>query len=36
VAHYYEEPAIEGYRLVYSSSAPYTSLAYVYIYEITG
>lgn len=34
VAHYYEEPAIEGYRLVYSSSSPYTSLAYVYIYEI--
>ncbi|MEM4590873.1 MAG: STT3 domain-containing protein [Nitrososphaerota archaeon] len=34
-AHYYEEPRVEGYRLVFSSSQPYTSLAYVYIYEIT-
>lgn len=36
VAHFYEEPRIDGYRLVFSSSSPYTSLAYVYIYEITG
>ncbi len=35
-AYYYEEPKVEGYRLVFSSSAPYSSLAYVYIYEITG
>lgn len=35
-AHFYEEPRLDGYRLVFSSSAPYTSLAYVYIYEITG
>jgi len=35
-AHYYEEPNVQGYRLVFSSSQPYTSLAYVYIYEITG
>jgi len=34
--HYYEEPRIEGYRLVFSSSEPYTSLTYVYIYEIVG
>ncbi|MCS7146116.1 MAG: STT3 domain-containing protein [Nitrososphaerota archaeon] len=35
-AHYYEPTNLDGYSLVFSSSAPYTSLAYVYIYEITG
>jgi dolichyl-diphosphooligosaccharide--protein glycosyltransferase len=33
-AHVYQEPKLTHYRLVYSSSPPYNSIAYVYIYEI--
>ncbi|MEM2040840.1 MAG: STT3 domain-containing protein [Nitrososphaerota archaeon] len=33
-AHVYEEPKLTHYKLVYSSSSPYSSIAYVYIYEI--
>jgi len=36
VTHYYEEPNVKGFKLIYSSSPPYTSLAYVYIYELTN
>ncbi|MCS7135830.1 MAG: STT3 domain-containing protein [Nitrososphaerota archaeon] len=35
VAHYYEEPNVSGFKLVYSSSPPYRSYAYVYVYELT-
>ncbi|MEM4314751.1 MAG: STT3 domain-containing protein [Nitrososphaerota archaeon] len=34
LGHFYEPPQLENYRLVYASSDPYTSLAYVYIYEV--
>ncbi len=33
-ADVYQEPRLTHYRLVYSSSPPYYSIAYVYIYEI--
>lgn len=36
VVHYYEEPKVNGFKLVYSSSPPYRSYAYVYVYELTG
>jgi len=32
--HVYEAPQLEHFRLIYQSDPPYTSLAYVYIYEI--
>ncbi|MEM2910190.1 MAG: STT3 domain-containing protein [Nitrososphaerota archaeon] len=35
VVHYYNEPDVKGFKLVYSSSPPYRSYAYVYIYELT-
>ncbi len=35
VTHYYEEPNVSGFKLIYSSSPPYRSYAYVYIYELT-
>ncbi|MEM1666537.1 MAG: STT3 domain-containing protein [Nitrososphaerota archaeon] len=35
VVHYYEEPNVSGFKLIYSSSPPYRSYAYVYIYELT-
>lgn len=34
--HVYERPQLRHFRLVYQSDPPYTSLAYVYIYEIVG
>ncbi len=34
LGHYYEPPQLENFKLVYSSSDPYTSLAYVYVYEV--
>ncbi len=33
-SYVYEEPRLTHYRLIYSSSPPYSSIAYVYIYEI--
>ena len=30
----YQPPSLEHFRLVYQSSPPYSSYAYVYIYEI--
>lgn len=34
VGHIYQEPSLAHYRLVYSSSPPMGSIAYVYIYEL--
>jgi dolichyl-diphosphooligosaccharide--protein glycosyltransferase len=34
LGHFYEPSQLENFKLVYASSDPYTSFAYVYVYEV--
>jgi len=34
IYHVYQQPQLENFRLVYSSSPPYQAISYVYIYEV--